>query len=134
MNYAVIKLSGSQYKVSEGQVLKVNKLSKFEPKVLMASVEGDLLIGAPYLTNVQIKAEIERQEKGEKVTIRRFKAKSRYHKTKGFRQTLSVVKIVKISSDDQKPAKKEAVKEASKQVADTQKKVSKEPKVKKEAK
>ncbi len=141
MNYAIIKLSGSQYKVEEGQILKVNRLEKFDPKVLMASIDGALKLGNPYLEDVTVKATINREEKGEKITIRRFKAKSRYHKTRGFRQTLSVVTITDIFEGEEKPkrAKKEAVVETVQEVKSEEKvekevkKVSK-PRAKKEAK
>ncbi len=105
MNYAIIKLSGSQFKVEEGQTIKVNRLEKFEPKVLMASIDGALKIGNPYLDEVKVKAKIDREEKGDKITITRFKAKSRYHKTRGFRQTLSVVTITDIFEGEDKPKK-----------------------------
>jgi large subunit ribosomal protein L21 len=141
MNYAIIKLSDNQYKITKGQTIKVNRLEKFEPKVLMASIDGAVKLGNPYLEGVNIKANIEREEKGEKITIRRFKAKSRYHKTRGFRQTLSVVTITDIFEGEEKPkrAKKEEVKELEAEVKPevktekTEKKVSK-PRVKKEAK
>ncbi|MBI4091261.1 50S ribosomal protein L21 [candidate division WWE3 bacterium] len=116
MKYAVISLSGHQYKVYEGDVLKVDKLKNSEdPKVLMVSADGDVKVGDPYLDGVVVKVGIEKEELGKKVTIRRFKAKSRYHKTKGYRHSHTLVKILKIN--DSTELKKEVVKRGLKKAA-----------------
>lgn len=113
MKYAVIKLSGQQFKVSEGDTIKVNKIKAIEPKVLMVSTDSGLKIGNPFLADEVVKLEKVSEGKGKKVRVLRFKAKSRYHKTKGFRQTQSVLKVISIGgstkavSDKPKSAKVE---------------------------
>lgn len=98
MTYAVIKLSGQEFKISEGDTLKVNKLESFDPKVLMYSNGSSVLVGNPYLDNIVINGKVEGEEKGKKLKITRFKAKSRYDKTVGYRSTLSVIKILSIKN------------------------------------
>jgi len=92
----VIKLSGGEYKVKEGEILKVNKLSKIDPKVIMYSDGSKITIGNPYLNDVKVDLKVEGEEKGKKITIRRFKAKSRYHKVRGYRSQLTVLQVASI--------------------------------------
>ena len=101
MKYAVIQTGGKQYKVSEGEVIEVEKISPegktFDfPKVLLFVDEKKVLVGQPFLENVRVKGEILGEIKGPKVKVARFKAKSRYRRTKGHRQILSQVKIREI--------------------------------------
>ena len=114
MKYVVISLSGQEFKVKEGDLIKVNKLEKFEPKVLLFSDGAKVEVGKPTLDEVKIQAEIVSQEKGKKIVIRRFKAKSRYHKTRGFRPLISNVKIISIGGVLKVSASPERVKETSK--------------------
>lgn len=96
MKYAIVELLGHQYKVSEGDLLKLNKTASVDHKVLLFSDDSGVLLGRPYLDGVAVDMKIEGDEKGRKLTIRRFKAKSRYHKTRGYRDSLTVVRIVSI--------------------------------------
>lgn len=108
MRYAVISTGGKQYKVSEGQVLEIDKI-KAEPganyaldKVLL-SVDGDTVqIGAPYLPNVTVAAKVVEHVKGEKVRVAKFKAKARYRKVQGFRAQLTKVEITSLSGKAEK--------------------------------
>jgi len=114
MKYAVITSGGKQYKVSEGQVLELDKL-KADPgtnytldKVLM-TVDGDTVqIGAPYLADVAVIAKVLEQIKGDKIRVAKFKAKARYRKVQGFRAQLTKVEITSLSG---KAEKKSASKE-----------------------
>ena len=101
--YAVIKLAGSQYKVAEGDELKVtigevekDKTLTFEEVLLVG--DGDKVeVGQPFVTGTVVTAKILGQEKGDKVRIATYKAKARYRKVKGFRPKLAHLKIEKIS-------------------------------------
>ena len=116
MKYAVIKLDGKQFKVSEGQKIKVNRQPKITVQVLPYSNGNELLIGNPFLTDIQVKTSILGDEKGKKVTIQRFKAKSRYRVKKGHRQPLTVVRIDQINKEgEQKEVK--VVKETKSSIA-----------------
>jgi large subunit ribosomal protein L21 len=99
---AVIKVGGSQHLVSEGQLLEVNRFpesKKKEPQfdVLLAFTDTEILVGKPILENIIVKVERLEDKKGIKVRTFKYKAKSRYRKTTGFRPQLSVFKIVSIS-------------------------------------
>lgn len=98
--YAVVRLQGKQYKVSEGQEILIDKLA--DPKELVSEtllvVDGEKVgIGKPSIkTSVKFKV-ITDLEKGEKIDIYKFKAKSRYKKHIGFRPQYSRLLVVSIS-------------------------------------
>lgn len=100
---AVIETGGKQYKVKEGEVFQVEKIdgsvgAKVDfDKVLLIGEAGKVAVGQPYLEGKKVKAEILAQEKGAKVTIIKYKSKTRYRRKKGHRQLLTKVKILKIS-------------------------------------
>lgn len=103
MKYAVIKSGGKQYRVSEGDVIEVDRLSEATGKMSFAEVlllvnESKLKIGKPTITGEKVEAEILENIRGEKIRVAKFKAKVRYRKTTGFRAELSRIKIKKIGS------------------------------------
>ncbi|MFA6250369.1 MAG: 50S ribosomal protein L21 [Candidatus Shapirobacteria bacterium] len=104
MKYAVIKLAGSQYKVTENQVLTVNNLNHQPgdtvsiPEVLLTVDDDHVSVGNPYLPNSKVEFVIVKNYRSPKLTVFKYKAKSRYRKTLGFRHELSDIKITKISS------------------------------------
>ena len=101
--YAVVKIAGFQYKVSEGDELEVSKIEAEKDKsvifeeVLLIVEKGQLKIGQPFVKKAQIKAKILDQIKGEKIRVATYKAKSRYRRVKGFRPLLTKIRIEKIS-------------------------------------
>lgn len=99
MKYAVIKYQGHQYKVVEGQELLIDKLlDKSEPEVLLFVDDGKTKIGKPVLKDVKVKVKVLSElEKGEKIDIYKFKAKSRYRRHTGFRPQYTKLLIEKIS-------------------------------------
>lgn len=97
--YAVVKITGKQYKVEEGQVILVDKVvdpKKLTSETLMV-VDGDkVTIGKPTLkTEVKFKVLVD-MEKGEKIEIYKFKAKSRYKRHTGFRAQYTRLLVEKI--------------------------------------
>lgn len=101
MKYAVIKIKGKQYKVKEGDEILIGKLEKEEkPQTdVLLMVDGqDVKIGKPLLQDVNVKLKILKQEeKGKKLHVYKFKAKSRYRKKQGFRQVNTRVLVENIS-------------------------------------
>lgn len=102
MKFAVIQTGGKQYKVSEGQVLTIEKIDKkvgslinFD-KVLLISDGKKTEIGKPYLKDVKVSAKVLMQEKGEKIYVIKYKAKTRYRRKRGHRQFFTRVKVEKI--------------------------------------
>jgi len=104
MTFAIIKTGGKQYKVSEGESIKVEKLKgkksdKVEfDQVLLTSKDKSVKLGKPFLKSAKVTATIEKQAKAKKVTGVKFKAKKRYKRTFGHRQRYTEVKINKITA------------------------------------
>lgn len=115
MKYAVIKTGGKQYRISEGDVLTVEKLAEEKGKrvdfdeVLLVVDAGQVLIGQPLVDQAKVKGEILDHFQGPKVRVAKFKAKSRYRRVQGHRQSLTRVKIKKIvgAKKSQKSGQKE---------------------------
>jgi len=101
MNTAVIKTGGKQYRVAEGDTLKVELLEgkpgdavQF-PEVLM--IGGDApKIGKPMVAGAKVEGEIIEQDRGERLVVFKFKRRKRYKRKGGHRQYLTSVKITKI--------------------------------------
>lgn len=103
MHYAVIQTGGKQYKVTEGQVLSVEKLvhdgdSIVFDEVLLVGTDDSATVGQPLVKGASVVATVLTEGKGEKKMVFRYKAKTRYHKKKGHRQPFTMVRITKISA------------------------------------
>lgn len=103
MKYAVISLAGSQHVVSEGETLIVNRLDQEENKnftiedVLLV-VDGETRsIGTPLVSGAKVTLKVVSHDKGEKIRVATFKAKSRQRKVRGHRQPLTTVEVVSIA-------------------------------------
>jgi large subunit ribosomal protein L21 len=101
--YAIVKTGGKQYKVAEGDVIEVEKLTG-EPgdELSLAAVllvDGENLItDADQLAGAAVTAEVVAHTKGPKIRIHKFKNKTGYHKRQGHRQRLTQVKVTAIST------------------------------------
>ncbi len=100
---AIIETGGKQYVVESGSVLQVEKItgstkgSKISfDKVLLTDDGYKLAIGAPYIKGAKVAAEIMEEGRDDKVTVIRYRQKSRYFKKKGHRQPYSKVKITSL--------------------------------------
>ncbi|MCK4918541.1 MAG: 50S ribosomal protein L21 [Candidatus Pacebacteria bacterium] len=106
MKFAVIETGAKQYKISEGDIIKVEKLSRTEEykegdkitfdKVLLIDDNKDTKIGEPYLDKAKVEAKFIEEARDPKIRIMQFKSKSNYLKRKGHRQTFHKVEITKI--------------------------------------
>lgn len=120
MKLAVIKTGGKQYKVTEGQLLKIEKIAgekgdkiNFDQVLLMGTDDGKTVeIGVPVLTEQKVGAEIIEQGRARKVRVVKYKSKTRYHKVYGHRQHFTQVKITALGGASTATAKKEPVKKA----------------------
>lgn len=104
MNFAIIQTGGKQYLVSEGSVLNIEKLpgtragdSVIFDTVLLTDNGKDTAVGTPYIGGAKVSAEVLAEGRGKKITVIRYRQKSRYFKKKGHRQEFSKVKITKLS-------------------------------------
>ena len=100
---AIIKTGGKQYKVKEGQTLKVEKLDKEEGSkikfdtLLVATTDGkEMKLGKPSLGD-KTEAKILKQDKAKKITVVKYKNKTRYKRTLGHRQPFSEIEITSIA-------------------------------------
>jgi large subunit ribosomal protein L21 len=99
MNYAVIKASGKQYKVTPGLILDVDKIEGEKDKLLTFSevlLTGDgekVSVGTPLVAGASVTAKIVDQVRGDKVRVAKFKAKARYRRVTGFRANLTKIEI-----------------------------------------
>jgi large subunit ribosomal protein L21 len=98
---AVIRTGGKQYKVQEGDTIKVEKLEAENGKNIkldtLLIADGDKLeLGQPSLGE-KVEVEILNTAKDKKVTVVKYKNKTRYKKTVGHRQQLTSIKILKIA-------------------------------------
>jgi large subunit ribosomal protein L21 len=97
--YAVIQTGGKQYRVSEGDIVRVELLKK-EPKqsvvfdrVLLVSKDSDLVIGMPLVKGATVEAEVIRHDRAKKVYIFKKKRTTTYQRTQGHRQGFTEVRI-----------------------------------------
>jgi large subunit ribosomal protein L21 len=100
--YAVIATGGKQYRVKEGAVVRIEKLSaeagssvEFN-QVLLVGAGSDVTIGAPYVGSAKVVATVESHGKGDKVRIVKFRRRKHYKREKTHRQPYTDVKITSI--------------------------------------
>ncbi|MGD2127508.1 MAG: 50S ribosomal protein L21 [Desulfobacteraceae bacterium] len=102
--YAVIKTGGKQYRVAQGEDIKVEKLpgkagdSVIFDQVLMTSDGEKVQIGKPYLDNARVVGRLRRHDKHRKVVIFKYKRRKGYRRTRGHRQNFSLVTIENIET------------------------------------
>ena len=113
--YAVLKTGGKQYKVSENDVIIVERLSgesgakiKLD-KVLMIGEGDNTTVGTPTIGGALVAAEILEHKRGDKITVFKKKRRKNYRRTMGHRQELTVLRITDIlAAGEKKPAAKKA--------------------------
>jgi large subunit ribosomal protein L21 len=102
--YAVIKTGAKQHKVTEGDVLSVEKLvgNKGDEivfsEVLMVSDDKEIKIGKPFVEGAKVVGQIVAQKKGPKLIVYHMKRRKHFHKKTGHRQCLTSMKITKITT------------------------------------
>lgn len=101
--YAIVKTGGKQYKVSEGDVLFVEKLNANEGDVVtleevLAVNNGELKLGTPVVEGATVQAKVLEQGKAKKVTVFKYKAKKDYRKKTGHRQLFTKLVVEKINA------------------------------------
>lgn len=100
--YAVIKTSGRQWTVKEGDVITVNRMAAqagesvtFDQVVLVGGAK--VVVGAPLVKGAKVAAKVKEHLAGDKVTILKYKRRKNYKRTRGHRQALTTLEIGKIS-------------------------------------
>ena len=100
--YALVEIGGLQFRVQEGEKVKVPKLSiapqdKVEiDKVMLLSGEKGVMVGRPYVSGAKVEAKVLKQDRADKLIVFRYHSKTRYRKKKGHRQDYTEVQILGI--------------------------------------
>ncbi len=103
MKYAIIAIAGSQYKVEEDKTITVSSLninegeSSSTSEVLLVVNDDKIMIGNPHVKGASVEFKITKNYQGEKIKVFKYKSKSRYRRTQGFRAQLSDIQITKIN-------------------------------------
>jgi large subunit ribosomal protein L21 len=101
--FAVIATGGKQYRVQEGSVLRIEKLTaeagasvEFD-QVLMVGEGASVKLGSPFLSGGKVRATVQSHGKGEKVRIVKFRRRKHYKREKTHRQPYTEIKVTSIS-------------------------------------
>jgi len=102
--YAVIQTGGKQYRVAEGETLRVEKLAasagdklSFDP-LLFADDGGNVQVGRPLVAGIKVEAEVVEQGLGKKIIIFKYKRRKSYRRKQGHRQPYTALKITAIKA------------------------------------
>ncbi|NLY11389.1 MAG: 50S ribosomal protein L21 [Firmicutes bacterium] len=102
--YAVVETGGKQYRVSEGSAIFVEKLDVAEgdqvvlDKVLLFNNGEETKIGTPFIEGAKVVAKVDKQTKGKKIIVFKYKPKKNYRKKTGHRQPYTKLIIEKIEA------------------------------------
>ncbi len=101
--YAIIATGGKQYKVSEGDIIRVEKLGVEAGNTVtfdqvLAVNNGSLVVGNPTVANATVSASVVKEGRAKKIIVYKYKRKTGYHKKNGHRQSYTEVKIDKINA------------------------------------
>ena len=108
--FAVLKTGGKQYKVAKNDVIRVEKLdgeagTKLTlDNVLMVGDDKGVKVGSPFLKGAHVTAEVLEQTRGAKIIVFKKKRRHNYHRKKGHRQELTVLRITDIKKTAAKKA------------------------------
>jgi large subunit ribosomal protein L21 len=100
--YAVIRTGGKQYRVSQGDTLRVEKLAVEKGaqvelgEVLLVGGDGGVKVGQPLLSGAKVLAEVLAQGRGKKIIVYKFKRRKNYRRKQGHRQDYTMLKITGI--------------------------------------
>jgi large subunit ribosomal protein L21 len=124
--YAVVNSGGKQYKVQQGQVLRIEKIPgdvgnpvTFD-QVLMFSDGENVSIGQPALKDIEVEGHIVEQGKTKKIIVFKYKRRKRYRRKKGHRQDFTAVRIDGIKAKAQNKLETKAEPEAKAEKLETE--------------
>ncbi len=104
MSYAIIQLQGKQYKVAPEEKLIIDHIEMNEGEtltvsdVLLVADDASVKVGTPTVAGASVTLTIDRQFKGEKIRVFKYKSKSRYRKSYGHRQHQTEVTVTAIKA------------------------------------
>lgn len=101
--YAMVEIQGSQYRAEKGARLTVQRVASDKgavmefDKVLLLRSDKDVQIGEPYIKGAAVKTVVEDHVRGDKITVFKYKRRKRYRRTRGHRQSYSVLRVEEIT-------------------------------------
>lgn len=102
--FAIVEIAGFQEKVKEGDTLDVplqdsekGKKITFGNVLMLSKGEGDLSIGAPYVSGASVEVKVIEHGRGDKVRVYRMRRRKRFQKARGHRQDFTTIEVVKIA-------------------------------------
>jgi large subunit ribosomal protein L21 len=104
VTYAIIETGGKQYRVQPGETVRIEKLAAGEgetvtfDKVLVVNNEGNLTVGAPFVSGAKVTATVKAQGKAPKIIVFKYHNKVNYRRKTGHRQPFTAVTIEKIEA------------------------------------
>jgi large subunit ribosomal protein L21 len=106
--YAVIRTGGKQYRVKPGQRLTIERLDgdagdrvTFDQVLMVRGDDGSVTVGSPTVEDAIVSAEITDQRRGRKISVFKYKNKTRYRRLRGHRQYQTQVRIDELTLGDQ---------------------------------
>ena len=102
--YAIVETGGKQYKVSEGDVLFIEKLTAEDgaevtfDKVLLVSKDNGVVVGSPVVAGATVTGTVLKHGKAKKIIVFKYKSKKNYRRKQGHRQPYTQVQISKINA------------------------------------
>ncbi|HDZ15826.1 MAG TPA: 50S ribosomal protein L21 [Methylophaga aminisulfidivorans] len=102
--YAIVATGGKQYRVKEGEKLRIEKLTAEAgdtvelDKVLLVGEGDDIKVGAPYLDGAKVTAKVAANGRGDKVKIVKFRRRKHSRKQMGHRQAFTEIEITGITA------------------------------------
>lgn len=109
--HAVIRTGGKQYRVAEGDILRVEKLnadagSSLDLDEVLMITDGDTVnIGTPLISGGKVTVEVQDQGRTDKIDVVKFKRRKKYRRLQGHRQSYTELKVTGISGGSAKPKK-----------------------------
>ncbi len=101
--YAIVETGGKQYRVTPGDVLKVELLQTGEgekvsfDKVLLVADDNGITVGEPFVTGATVEATVTEHGKAAKILVLKYKSKKNYRRLRGHRQRYTEIKIDSIN-------------------------------------
>ena len=102
-SFAIVETGGKQYRVHEGDTIRVESLDGDEGDtvsldlVKLVSLNGETSVGTPNVEGAKVQAEVVNKGKGKKIEVFKYKAKTRYRRKNGHRQNFTDLRITDIS-------------------------------------
>ena len=101
--FAVIKTGGKQYKISEGNVFRIERIAgeigdeiQFEEVLMLSNGEDSSIVGTPFVDGASVKCRIVNQTRDPKIIVFKKKRRQNYRRKKGHKQHVSYVKVLEI--------------------------------------